>query len=133
VLVDNQFKMLPNTEMVDYIRKTFGDLPTVAVMCHFRATAEKIKQHLTHVHVYSSDGHAEGVDLSHYKHFVIANTGYSGSKHVQRRDRGTRMDVKTPRIVHHLMAQGQLSEKVYEQVSKKLSFNINHLRQWRNA
>jgi hypothetical protein len=124
VLLEDEFVMLPNREIVDYILNTFGDSPDVAVMCHFRSTREKLTQHLHHVHLYSSQGHAEGVDLSQYKHFVIANTGYSGSSHIQRRDRGTRIDVTTPRRVHHLMADGQLSENVYSAVSRKLDYNL---------
>lgn len=130
MVLNNCYVMLDNTEIVDYIKATFGNSPDIACMCHYNATKEKIAQHLPNVHVYSSDGSAEGVDLSHYKHFVIVNTGYSGAKHVQRRDRGTRIDVKTPRKVHHIICKGQLSEAVYKQVSRKLSFNINHLRKF---
>jgi hypothetical protein len=133
VLLNDQLKMLPNCEFVDYIRQHFGDSADVAVMAHFRSTRAKIAEHLPNVHVYSSDGHAEGVDLSHYKHFVIVNSGYAGSKFVQRRERGTRMDIKTPRLVHHLVVKGQLSEAVYKQVSRKLSFNTRHLLQWLHA
>lgn len=129
-LIDDEFVMLPNTEMVDYIRDTFGDNSDVAVMCHFRATAAKVAKHLPNVHIYSAEGHKEGVDLSHYKHFIIANTGYSGSGHIQRRDRGTRMDVTAPRKVHHLIVPGQLSELVYDAVSQKMSFNIQHFREF---
>lgn len=124
LLYDGQIVMLDNTEMVDYVRETFGDSPDVAVMSHFRSTRAKVAQHLPNVRVYSSDGHAEGVNLSHYKHFVILNTGYSGAKHVQRRDRGTLMGLTQERLVHHLMAKRQLSEKVYAAVSKKRDFNL---------
>lgn len=124
LLIDDQIVHLPNTEMVDYIRATFGDSPDVAVMAHYRSTREKIARHLPNVHIYSSDGHAEGTDLSHYKHFVVANSGYSGAKFVQRRDRGTRIGVDTERRVNHLIVAGQLSEAVYSSVSRKLDFNI---------
>lgn len=124
LLVDNGILHLDNTEMVDFIRDTFGDLPDVAVMCHFRSTREKVSMHLPNVHIYSSDGHSEGVDLSHYRAFVIANSGYSGAKFVQRRDRATRLDVTTPRRVNHLLVKGQLSEKVYRAISIKRDFNL---------
>lgn len=128
LLVEDRVIDLPCWEMVDYIRKTFGDKPDVAVMCHFRSTRQKIQSWLPNVHVYSSDGHAEGVDLSHYRAFVIANSGYSGAKFIQRRDRGTRIDVKTPRKVHHLMVKGALSERVYSAVSVKKDYNLAQFR-----
>ena len=124
LLHEGKIFLFDNTEMVDYVRQHFGDAPDVAVMSHFRSTRAKVAAHLPNVHVYSSDGHAEGVNLSHYKHFVILNTGYSGAKHIQRRDRGTLMGLTEERQVHHLVAKGQLSEKVYAAVSKKHDFNL---------
>jgi len=124
LLVGDDLITLPNTEMMDYVRDTFGDSPDVAVMSHFRSTRAKVQACLPNVHVYSSDGHAEGVNLSHYRHFVILNTGYSGAKHIQRRDRGTLMGLTEERQVHHLMVKGQLSASVYKSVSKKLDFNL---------
>lgn len=129
-LYKGQIVHTAGAEIAEYIRQTFGDSPDVAVMAHYRSTREKLAKHLPKVHLYSSDGHSEGVDLSHYKHFVIVNTGYSGAKHVQRRDRGTRMDIKTPRKVHHIVCKGQLSEAVYKQVSRKLDFNLQHFRRY---
>lgn len=128
VKIDEQLVMLPNTEFVDYIRATWGDSPDVAVMCHYQATVKKVRQHLPNVHVYSSDGHAEGVNLSHYKHFVILNTGYSGAKHIQRRDRIVNIKRTTEAVVHILVAAGQLSEAVYKAVSKKHDFNLQMYR-----
>lgn len=128
VLLDNRIAILPNTEMADYIRATWGDRPDVAVMCHFRSTREKLSKMLGNVALFSSDGHAEGVRLDRYQHFVIANTGYSGSKHIQRRERATLMGMTQDRQVHHLMARGQLSEQVYKAVSQKRDFNIRQFR-----
>lgn len=124
VLYRDEVIHFANTELVDYIRQTFGDSSEVAVMCHFRSTRDKVAQHLPNVHVYSSDGHSEGVDLSRYKAFVIVNSGYSGAKFVQRRERGTRIDVTEPRLVHHLVSIGQLSERVYDAVSAKRDYNL---------
>ena len=128
VKIDDKTVLLPNTEMVDYIRKKFGDSPDVAIMCHYHATRDKVKKHLPKCHVYSSDGHAEGVNLSHYKHFVILNTGYSGAKHVQRRDRIVNINRTTEANVHIMVAEGQLSELVYEAVKDKHDFNLSMYR-----
>jgi hypothetical protein len=127
-LYNGEIVHVDDTAMADYIREHFGDSPDVAVMAHFRSTREKLAKHLPKVHLYSSDGHAEGVRLDHYKHFVIANTGYSGAKFVQRRERATLMGLTEDRVIHHLMAEGQLSEMVYEAVSRKRDFNIEAFR-----
>lgn len=124
VLHDGEIVLLENTEMMDFIRCKFGDSPDVAVMSHFRSTRAKVAKHLPNVHIYSSDGHAEGVNLSAYRHFVILNTGYSGAKHIQRRDRGTLIGHTQAREVHHLVAAGHLSEKVYNAVSRKRDYNL---------
>lgn len=131
VKLNNTLEMLPNTEMVDYIKATWGDSPDIAIMCHYHATREKVAQHLPHCHVYSSDGHAEGVNLSHYAHFIILNSGYSGAKFVQRRDRIVNLKRDTPAIVHHIVAKGQLSAAVYKVVSKKHDFNLSLYRSLR--
>ena len=127
-LLDEELVMLQNNEMVDYIRDTFGDSPDVAVMAHFRSTRQKIAQHLPNVHIYSSDGNAEGVSLADYKHFVIANSGYSGAKFIQRRERGVNLNKKIDSVVNHLVTDAGVSEQVYKQVSKKLDFNLRLFR-----
>ena len=130
VKLGNKFIMLPNTELVDYIRKEFGDKPSVAVMCHYHSTREKIKQHLPNVQIYSSNAHAEGVDLSHYEHFIIANSAYSGAKFVQRRDRIVNINRTSKAVVHHLVAKKQLSAAVYAAVCKKHDFNLELYRHY---
>lgn len=124
VKIEDKLYELPNNEMVDYIRDNFGDDPSIAVMCHFHATRMKVEKHLPNVHIYSSDGHAEGVNLSHYKHFIILNSGYSGAKFIQRRDRIVNLKRTTEAKVHHIIANGQLSEHVYKAVSQKHNFNL---------
>jgi len=122
-----------STEIVDYIRDTWGDRPEIAIMAHFHSTKQKIETHLPNVHVFSSDGHAEGTDLSNYEHFIIVNTGYSGAKHIQRRDRGVNINRSREAVVHHIVCEGQLSEAVYKAVSKKKDFNIQSFRRIRNG
>lgn len=124
VKLDERLVELPNTEFVDYIRTTWGDSPDIAIMCHYHSTRLKVQRHLPQCHVYSSDGHAEGVNLSHYKHFIILNSGYSGAKFIQRRDRVVNIKRTNAAIVHHIVAKGQLSEAVYKAVSRKHDFNL---------
>lgn len=128
ILLEEEIVELPNTEIIDYIRDTFGDSSDVAVMCHFRSTRQKIARHLPNVHTFSSDAHAEGVSLAGYKHFVIANTGYSGAKHIQRRDRATNINKTEAGVANHIVTDYGVSRFVYAQVSKKLDFNITHFR-----
>jgi len=124
VKINDALVELPNTEMIDYIRTTWGDHNGIAIMCHYHATRMKVAKHLPNCHVYSSDGHAEGVNLSHYQHFIILNSGYSGAKFIQRRDRIVNINRTTEAIVHHIVAKGQLSEAVYKAVSNKRDFNL---------
>lgn len=128
VLLDEEIVELPNMEMVDYIARNFGNHPGVAVMAHYRSTRAKIRTHLPHVTVLSSDGHAEGVDLSKYEHFVVANSAYSGAKFVQRRERGVNMNRKDNPVVHHLVTDAGISQDVYNAVSQKRDYNIRMFR-----
>jgi hypothetical protein len=52
------------------------------------------------------------------------NTGFSGAKHVQRRDRITNMNVTDDRVVHHIVTSGGISKDVYEAVSLKRDYNL---------
>ena len=128
VLLDGNLVELDNTEIIDYIRETFGDHSGVGVMAHYRSTREKIKRHLPNVTVYSSDGHAEGVNLSHLDHFVIMNSAYSGAKFVQRRERIVNINRTTNAIVHHIITDGGVSAGVYTTLSAKKNYNVGVFR-----
>ena len=133
VLLDGEIFNLENSEVVDYIREVFGDSPDVAVMAHFRSTREKIAKCLPNVHVYSSDGHAEGTSLAHYKHFVVANSGYSGAKFIQRRERGVLIGRDDAAVVHHIVTDAGVSRHVYKAVSDKRDFNLAMFRKMLHA
>jgi len=128
VLLDGNLVELDNTEIIDYIRETFGDHSGVGVMAHYRSTREKIKRHLPNVTVYSSDGHAEGVNLSHLDHFVIMNSAYSGAKFVQRRERIVNINRTTDAIVHHIITDAGVSAGVYTTLSAKKNYNVGVFR-----
>lgn len=128
VLIDDRLEMLPNNEVVDYIKTTWGDSPTLALMAHYRSTRKKLEQHFPQAHIFSSIAHSEGVDLSGYKDFVIVNTCYSGAKHLQRRDRVVNLNRTTAAVVNHIVCEGGISPDVYEAVSQKRDFNISQYR-----
>lgn len=114
---------LGNTEKIDYIKETFGDTKEVGIMCHFIGERDLLRKHFKNAEIYSSTADAEGVDLSHLKHFVIMSSGYSGAKFIQRRDRVVNINGSNTTIVNHILVKGGISEQVYKQVSKKEDFN----------
>ncbi len=128
VLVNNEIWELPNNEVIDYIKRTFGTKGLV-VMAHYRSTRQKLERHFPVV--LSSDAHAEGVDLSMYDNFVIVNSAYSGAKFIQRRERVVNINRTTPATVHHILTDAGISRDVYEAISSKRDFNIRMFRRVR--
>ena len=114
---------LGNNEKIDYILKTFGDTEDTGIMCHFVGERQKLEKVFKQAKIYSSSAHAEGVDLSHLKNFVILSSDYSGSKFIQRRDRIINTNGSNTTTVHHILVKDAISEQVYKKVSKKEDFN----------
>lgn len=112
-----------NSEKIDYIYNTFGDTEDVGIMAHFIGERVKLKNKFKRAQIYSSTSHAEGVDLSHLKHFVILSSDYRGSKFIQRRERIVNMSGTASTTVNHIVVKGAISEQVYNSVSKKMDFN----------
>jgi hypothetical protein len=128
VLSEDVIFLLENDEVLEYCLRNF--LPDdTAIMCHYRSTRQKFDPF--YPHIFSSDGHAEGVDLSGFRNFVIVNSGYSGAKFVQRRERIVNMGVTKERIVHHITTTGGVSAQVYDAVKQKRDFNLQSFRSWR--
>jgi hypothetical protein len=123
IKVDDQYLMLGNTEKVDYIKETFGDSEDIGIMCHFVGERKLLEKEFKHAKIYSSSSHAEGVDLSHLKSFIILSSDYSGAKFIQRRDRIINVNGSNTLEVHHILVKGAISEQVYKKVSKKEDFN----------
>lgn len=121
--IDDEYIELGNTEKVDYIKNTFGDTEDVGIMCHFVGERRLLEKHFKRAAIYSSSSHAEGVDLSHLKHFIIMSSDYSGSKFIQRRDRVVNINGSNTTIVNHILVKNAISEQVYKKVSKKEDFN----------
>jgi len=121
--IDDDYIELGNTEKIDYIYNTFGDTEDVGIMCHFIGERRLLEKKFKNATIYSSTSHAEGVDLSHLKHFIIMSSGYSGSKFIQRRDRIVNINGSNTTKVHHILVKKAISEQVYKKTSKKEDFN----------
>jgi stress-induced morphogen len=121
--VDDEYLDLGNNEKIDYIKETFGDTTDTGIMCHFVGERLKLEKEFKNAQIYSSSSHAEGVDLSHLKNFVILSSDYSGAKFVQRRERIINILGSATLTVHHILVKGAISEQVYRRVSKKEDFN----------
>lgn len=121
--VNDNYIDLGNNEKINYILENFGDNELTGIMCHFIGEQEKLKRIFKKAKIYSSNAHAEGVDLSHLKNFVILSSDYSGSKFIQRRDRIVNINGSNTLTVHHILVKNAISDKVYQRVSKKEDFN----------
>jgi len=122
--IGDDYVPLPNNEVVDYLLKTFGDSPDLGLMTHFKSTRIKLQQYFKHAQLFSSNAHAEGVNLSHLKHFVIVNSDYSGAKFIQRRERITNIMRATKAVVHHIVTDGGISKAVYDTLKSKRDFTL---------
>jgi len=121
--IDDEYIELGNTEKIDYIKKEFGDEEDIGIMCHFVGERNLLHKHFKLAQIYSSTSHAEGVDLSHLKHFIILSSDYSGSKFIQRRDRIVNINGSNTTVVNHILVKKAISDQVYKKVSKKEDFN----------
>lgn len=121
--IDDEYVDLPYNDKAIYILNTFGDSSDIGVMCHFLEERNKLSKIFKHIQLFSSNAHAEGVDLSHLKHFIIYSSDYSGAKFVQRRERIVNINGSNTTTVHHLLVKKAISEQVYNTVSKKRDFN----------
>jgi hypothetical protein len=126
---NNEYLTTGSTEVLDYVNEHWSQKDT-AVMCHYRATQRLFGE--AGWGVFSSQAHAEGVDLSRYHNLVIVNSGYSGIKHVQRRERQVNLAKSRDNVtVHHIVVDCGISPSVWEAVTHKRDFNLAAFRQWR--
>lgn len=121
--IDDEYIYLGNLEKINYVKETFGDHEDIGIMAHFIGERTLLSKHFKKTKIYSSNAHAEGVDLSHLRHFIIFSSDYSGSKFIQRRDRIVNVNGSNTTIVNHILVKRAISEQVYKRVSKKEDFN----------
>lgn len=103
----------------------------IAVMCYFIDEQEKLSEVFKsnkNIAVLSSTKYCEGIDLSHYDHFVLYSFGYSGSKFIQLRDRIVNLDKqRETKVIIPLIKDG-LDYSIYRSVSNKKTFNTTMCR-----
>ena len=127
--IDNSCKVYETTihissEKILWIMKNIPLNAKIGIMSHFKAEQEMLKHYLPQAEIYSSNAHAEGVDLSHLDYFIIYSQDYSGAKHIQRRRRIYNIAKESNNLeVIYLLVKKAISEQVYEVTSKKLDFN----------
>lgn len=123
IKLDDDYIILPQATKAEYIKQKFGDTEDIGIMCHFIAERTKLRQIFKHAQLFSSNAHAEGVDLSYLKHFIIYSSDYSGARFVQRRERIANINGSNTTTVHHILVKKAISDQVYAMVSKKRDFN----------
>lgn len=110
---------LPETEKIDYIRSHYN-LGEIAIMAHFIAERELLSSVFPSVPILSSDGDAEGVDLSHIKKLIIYSMSFKTSKHMQRVARQANHNRTHPIVVDILvMGKPGIGKAVYDSVAVK--------------
>lgn len=109
-----------------WIMKNIPLKAKIGIMSHFKAEQEWLKEVLPQAEIYSSNAHAEGVDLSYLDYFIIYSQDYSGAKHIQRRRRIANSEKDNSNLeIYYLLVKNAISEQVYKAVSNKLDFNNN--------
>ena len=134
VLVDGEYIHTGCLAIVDYIKRQWGDDPSVGIMTHYRSTRSLFEKHFKNVELYSSNADAEGVNLAHLNHLIICGTDFSGAKHHQRINRQANLtDGGRKIVVNHIITSSGISWSVYDAVSQKRDFSLAAFRQWRSA
>ena len=106
-------------EKIDYIKSNYN-LKDIAIMAHFIGERTLLKGLLPTVPIYSSDGHAEGVDLSHIKKLIVYSMSFKTSKHTQRVARQANHERTEPIEVDILTcAKPAIGFSVYQTVAVK--------------
>ena len=118
---------LEDQSKINYIKENFGDSKDIVIMYNYIAEGQKLRNAFKHAEVLQATSFAEGIDLSHVKHFVIYSQDFSTARHTQRRARQTGLDRKEPIIVHYLLVKGGISEQVYNTVTINKTNYVNSL------
>lgn len=127
LIVNNDSKLLPNKEKIEYIKQNFGDSKDLVIMYNFRAELQKLKLYFKNAKLLQSTSYAEGIDLSEYKHLVIYSQDYSTARHTQRRARQCNLNREYPINVHFLLVKKAISEQVYKTVTKNKKNYVDSL------
>ena len=130
VKAEDKTLFLEYAEKCDYIAMHY-DESKIAIMAHFVAERQLLSRRFPNTPIYSSDGHAEGVDLSHIDKLIVYSMSFKTSKHTQRLARQANHDRDRPIIVDILVcAKPAIGKDVYNAVAlKKENFVRNSYEQ----
>jgi hypothetical protein len=116
---DTSHRLSVGLEKLDYIALNY-DESKIAIMAHFIEERKALQDLFPKARILSSDGHAEGVDLSGVDKLIIYSMSFKTSKHQQRLARQANHDRKTPIIVDVLVCdKPAIGKAVYETVAVK--------------
>jgi hypothetical protein len=119
VKIGEEYRDMGNREYVNYIKQVWGDTKEIAIMTRWVGQRILFEQEFKNALILSSHSHAEGVELSHIEHLIIASMDYSTARFQQRNARQASAKRKTPINVNILMTKGWVSEAVFQAVSEK--------------
>jgi len=119
IKTDDGYIVLKDRDKIDYIQENY-DVQNIAIMAHFIAEREILRAYFPETPIYSSDGHAEGVDLSHISKLIVYSMSFKTSKHTQRVARQANHERKTPIVVDVLVCdKPAIGKAVYDTVAIK--------------
>lgn len=113
-------------DKIEYISDNYKD-GSLAIMAHFIAEREILERVFPTVDILSSDGHAEGVDLSHIDKLIVYSMSFKTSKYTQRLARQANHNRSIPIVVDVLVSDKPgIGLDVYKTVAlKEQNFNKN--------
>ncbi len=119
----NRYYIFANTEKIEYILKTWGDIEDIVIYYHYVAEGLKLRKVFKKAVILQATSYAEGIDLAHIDTIIIYSQDFSTAKHTQRRARQASQDRDKPITVHFLLVKKAVSEQVYNIVSvNKMNF-----------
>jgi len=116
--MENVYKVLGNTEKIQFILENFGDTEDLVIMYNYQAEETKLYQYFNKARILQATSYAEGVDLHKHEHLIIYSQDFSTARHTQRRARQANNLRATPIKVHYLLVKKAISEQAYKTVSK---------------
>ena len=123
VKVDDKYYEIGNLEKINYIKKHFEDSFDTVIMSHFVGERELLKKHFKKAQILSSMANSQGIDCSYAKYFIVYSESYSGSHHIQLRERIININGSKTNKIIYLLVKGAISDQVYKVTSNKKNFN----------
>lgn len=109
---------LDERDKINYMKTAYAK--DIAIMAHFIQERELLQTEFPEALILSSDGHAEGVDLSHIEKLVVYSMSFKTSKHTQRLARQANHNRTKPIVVDILVCDKPgVGLAVYEAVALK--------------